>query len=142
MGLELEGMTKGIIGAAIRVQKGVGPGLLESAYRMCLSHELRSMGWTVQEEVPLEVHYQGLVIPQAYRMDLVVEDRVVIELKAIEKLIPAHEAQLLTYLRFSGYPVGLLFNFWAFPLSNGGIKRLAYTSQSSAPSASPRPPRL
>lgn len=125
--LELEDLTNSTIGAAIKVQTTVGPGLLESAYRMCLAHELQARGHQVKQEVPLEVRYDDLVLPQAYRMDLVVDDALVLELKTVERLSPAHEAQLLTYLRFSGKRVGLLFNFWSWPLKDGGIKRLIHT---------------
>ena len=126
--LELEDLTNSVIGAAIKVQATVGPGLLESAYRACLAHELGSRGHGVAQEVPLEVQYEGLVLPQAYRMDLVVDGQLVLELKTVERLSPAHEAQLLTYLRFSRKRVGLLFNFWSWPLKDGGIKRLIHTS--------------
>lgn len=125
--LEFEDLTNSVIGAAIKVQSAVGPGLLESAYRACLAHELRARGHRLKEEVPLEVSYEGLIIPQAYRMDLVVDDLLVVELKTVERLSPAHEAQLLTYLRFSGNRVGLLFNFWRWPLKEGGIKRMIHT---------------
>jgi len=125
--LELEDLTNSTIGAAMKVQSAVGPGLLESAYRACLAHELVSRGHEVAQEVPLEVRYEGLVLPQAYRMDLVVDSKLVVELKTVERLSPAHEAQLLTYLRFSGNRVGLLFNFWSWPLKDGGIKRLIHT---------------
>ncbi|MBS1767017.1 MAG: GxxExxY protein [Acidobacteria bacterium] len=125
--LELEDLTNSVIGAAIKVQSSVGPGLLESAYRICLAHELALRGHQVAQEAPLEVHYEGLVLPQAYRMDLVVDGQLVLELKTVERLSPAHEAQLLTYLRFSGKRVGLLFNFWSWPLKDGGIKRLIHT---------------
>ena len=125
--LELEDLTNSVIGAAIKVQSSVGPGLLESAYSACLAHELAIRGHEVVQEVPLEVRYEGLVLPQAYRMDLMVDGKLVVELKTVERLSPAHEAQLLTYLRFSGKRVGLLFNFWSWPLKDGGIKRLVHT---------------
>ena len=125
--LELEELTNSTIGAAMKVQSAVGPGLLESAYRACLARELALRGHAVAQEVSLEVQYEGLVLPQAYRMDLVIDGKLVVELKTVERLSPAHEAQLLTYLRFSGNRVGLLFNFWSWPLKDGGIKRLIHT---------------
>ena len=125
--IEFEDLTNSVIGSAIKVQSAVGPGLLESAYRACLAHELTSRGHRVCQEIPLQVTYEGLVIPQAYRMDLVVDDLIVVELKTVERLIPSHEAQLLTYLRFSGKRVGLLFNFGRWPLKDGGIKRMIHT---------------
>ena len=121
-----EELTNSVIGAAIKVQSAVGPGLLESAYRACLAHELTARGHSISQEVPLEVSYDGLIISQAYRMDMVVDDQLVVELKTVERLTVSHEAQLLTYLRFSGLRVGLLLNFWKWPLKDGGIKRMIH----------------
>ncbi len=125
--MELEELTGVVIGAAIKVQKTLGPGMLESTYRMCLAHELRQLGLDVCEEVPLEVHYEGLRVPNAYRLDLLIEDLLVVELKTIQKILPVHKAQVATYLRFSGKRVGLLLNFWSWPLKEGGIQRILHT---------------
>lgn len=133
--LEAEDVTQQIIGAAIEVQRMLGPGLLESAYEACLAHELGLRGLGVSRQVHLGLSYKGLEVPQAFRMDLVVADQVVVELKCVEALLPEHEAQLLSYLRFSGIGVGLLFNFKALSLMNKGFRRFARTAPLSAPSA-------
>lgn len=119
-----EQLTEAIIGAAIEVHRELGPGLLESVYEECLSYELRFRNLTVQRQVDLPIVYKGIELSCGHRMDLVVEDAVVIELKAVEQLLPIHEAQLLTYLRLSGKRVGLLLNFNTALLRNG-IKRMA-----------------
>lgn len=118
-----EQLTEAIIGAAIEVHRVLGPGLLESAYEQCLCHELTFRGIRFQLQVPLPVKYKDILLDCGYRMDLVVEERVVIELKAVEKLVPIHEAQLLTYLRLSGLRVGLLINFNS-PALRTAIKRM------------------
>ncbi|HJW08817.1 MAG TPA: GxxExxY protein [Holophagaceae bacterium] len=119
------GLTQEVLALAFKVQNRLGPGLLESAYEACLVHELRQAGFTVASQVPIDIKYDDtLVLHNAYRMDMVVNETLVLELKALEKLLPAHEAQLFTYLRFSLLPVGLLLNFWAWPLKEGGIKRV------------------
>jgi GxxExxY protein len=130
-GLESEELTQLIISAAIKVQRSLGSGLLESAYEVCLAHELRNLG--------LEVNYHGLLVPNAYRMDLLVADQVLIELKTVEKLLPVHDSQVLTYLRFSGLRLALILNFWAWPLKAGGIKRVLNPKGSPLPSAPPLP---
>ena len=104
-------MTKQIIGAAIEVHKELGPGLLESVYEACLVHELRAMGLSVQRQLDVPVVYKGERIDVGFRMDMLVEGQVVLELKAIEKVQPIHEAQLLTYLRLTNQKVGLIINF-------------------------------
>jgi GxxExxY protein len=126
--LEQEKLTETIIGAAIEVHRETGPGLLESAYEACLTHELTSRGLAVQRQQPLMIRYKGVEIDCAYRMDLVVEGVVLIELKAVAKLDPIHEAQLLTYMKLANLPVGLLMNFNVKLLTNG-IKRFARTRQ-------------
>jgi len=115
-------LTETIIGAAIEVHKALGAGLLESAYEECLRHELTIRGHTVRQQVPLPVVYKGLELECGYRMDLVVDETVIIEVKSVDQLHPVHEAQLLTYLRISGKRVGLLINFNVEVLKNG-IKR-------------------
>ncbi len=114
-----------VIGAAIEVHRHLGPGLLESAYRRCLVHELRLRGHQVLTEVPLELAYKSLLVGSAYRVDVVVDGCLIVEVKAVAALLPVHEAQLLTYLRLSGKPLGLLLNFGVQLLKDGGIIRLA-----------------
>ena len=104
-------LTSRIIGSAMRVHRALGPGLLESAYQVCLAHRLRADGLSVQEEVPISLLFEGLELDVAYRADLIVEDKVLIELKAVEHVGRLHESQLLTYLKLSGIRVGLLLNF-------------------------------
>jgi len=117
-------LTEAIIGAAIEVHKTLGPGLLESAYEDCLKHELELRGHSVRKQVPLPVVYKGLELECGYRMDLVVEETVIIEVKSVDQIHPVHEAQLLTYLRISGKRVGLLINFNVELLKNGIIRRV------------------
>lgn len=119
-----EQITKAIIGAAMEVHKTLGPGLLESAYEACLCHELQLRGIKFQRQVDLPIIYKGLELDCGYRMDLVVEDAVVVELKAIEQIGPIHEAQLLTYLRLSGNRVALLINFNSSVLKDGIVRRV------------------
>lgn len=114
--------TSPIIGAAIEVHRALGPGLLESAYEKCLCHELHLRGLAFERQVPLPVSYKGLQLDCGYKIDLVVEREVVLELKALEAILPVHEAQLLTYLKLSGKHVGLLINFNTSVLTRG-IKR-------------------
>jgi GxxExxY protein len=118
-----EGLTEQTIGAAIEVHKEIGPGLLESAYEECLCHELHLRGLSFQRQVPLPVAYKGVALDCGYRMDIVVADRVILELKCLEHILPVHEAQLITYLKMTGKPVGLIFNFHVAALVRGGIVR-------------------
>lgn len=120
-------ITQAIIGAAIRIQSALGPGLLEDAYKICLAHSLRRDGHKVLREVYLDIEWEGLLVERVYRMDLVVDDKVVVEAKAVDKLIDAFYAQVNTQLRFSGIEVGLLLNFRQWPLKEGGIKRVIHT---------------
>jgi GxxExxY protein len=119
----LNQLTERIIGAAIEVHRVTGPGLLESAYAECLCYELSRLGIEFKREVKLPVAYKGLKLDCGYRLDLLVEDSVIVEIKAVEHLLPVHSAQLLTYLRLSGRKVGLLMNFNETILRNG-LKRL------------------
>jgi GxxExxY protein len=119
-----EQLTEQIIGAAIEVHRELGPGLLESAYEECLCHELHLRNLRFQRQVNLPVGYKGLKLDCGYRMDVIVEDLVLIELKSIEQVLPVHEAQLLTYLRLSGKKVGLLVNFNVSLLKNGIVRRV------------------
>ena len=116
-------LTDAIIGAAIEVHRHLGPGLLESAYEECLCEELRSKGIRFQRQRPLPLEYKGKKLDCGYRLDLVVENKIIVEIKAVDGLAPIHEAQLLTYLRLSGKRVGLLVNF-NVPLLKDGIKRM------------------
>ncbi|MHC4548278.1 MAG: GxxExxY protein [Planctomycetota bacterium] len=121
--MRAEATTRAILGAAIEVHKELGPGLLESAYEMCLCCELARRGVSFLRQVPLPVTYKGQVVDCGYRLDLLVEDVVIVETKAVEELLPIHHAQLLTYLRHSGKRVGLLMNFNA-PLLRDGLVRM------------------
>jgi GxxExxY protein len=104
-------LTEAIIGAAIDVHRELGPGLLESTYEACLLHELQRRGLDTKSQVPLPVHYRGVTVECGYRLDVVVNDAVVLELKAVERVLALHEAQILTCLKLSGYRVGLILNF-------------------------------
>ncbi len=117
--------TSQIIAAAIEVHRILGPGLLESAYEECLCHEfeLRELNYERQKLLP--VQYKGKTLDCGYRLDILVQDKIILELKCVEKLLPIHEAQLLTYLRLSGIKTGLLINFTT-PLLKDGIKRLSF----------------
>ena len=119
----INGITQNIIGAAIEVHRVLGPGLLESAYEECLAHEMSNRDLRFRRQQPLPVHFKAVHLDCAYRLDFVVEEQVVLELKAIEKILPVHEAQLLTYLRLSRLKCGLLFNFHA-PVLKQGIRRM------------------
>ncbi|TNF26777.1 MAG: GxxExxY protein [Deltaproteobacteria bacterium] len=116
-------MCSKIIGAAIEVHRHVGPGLLERAYAVCLTHELRQLGLDVRTEVTMPLVYKGVALDHAYRLDLLVDGAVIVEVKAVKALQPIHTAQLISYLRLSGLTVGLLLNFHV-PLLRTGIKRL------------------
>jgi len=116
--------TGRIIGACIEVHRHLGPGLLESAYEHCLAHELALGGFRIQRQVPIPLHYKGLALDCGYRLDLVVDSSLIVEVKAVERLLPVHEAQLLTYLKLSGKHVGLLINFNVPLLARGIIRRI------------------
>ncbi|MGO9606201.1 MAG: GxxExxY protein [Candidatus Binataceae bacterium] len=116
--------TAAIIGAAIEVHHQLGPGLLESAYEQCLCHELHLRGLPFKCQVDLPVSYKGLKLDCGYKIDVVVNDEVIVELKSVERILPVHEAQLLTYLKLSGKKVGLLINFNSSLLTQGIIRRV------------------
>ncbi|WP_116107657.1 GxxExxY protein [Lewinella sp. IMCC34191] len=120
--MELNDITYIIRGAAFRVHGELGPGLLESAYENCLCYELRRQGLQVRQQPALQLRYQEISLEVGYRIDLLVQDQVIVELKAVERLEPVHTAQLLTYLRLSGKKLGLLINFNVQNLQKG-IKR-------------------
>jgi GxxExxY protein len=121
--IERDPLTEKIIGAAIEVHKTLGPGLLESAYQECLCHELAALGLKFQREVALPVIYKSVKLDCGYRIDIVVENQVVVELKTVEKIAPVHEAQLLSYLKLTGIKTGLLLNFHVAVLKDGIIRR-------------------
>jgi len=121
---EKDQRTAPIIGAAIDVHRHLGPGLLESAYAQCLCHEPHLRGLPFQYQIDLPVSYKGIKLDCGYKIDLIVSNEVIVELKAIERILPVHEAQLLTYLKLSGKPVGLLINFNVSLLTRGIIRRV------------------
>ncbi|HJV89950.1 MAG TPA: GxxExxY protein [Holophagaceae bacterium] len=128
-------LTGKVIGAAIDVQRALGPWLLEAAYEACLTHELELRGHRVQRQVGVDLNYRGLKVANAYRMDLMVDDVLVVELKVVESLDAAHEAQVMSYLRFAGKPVGLLLNFASHPLVKNGIRRFVMDNHLSSASS-------
>src|SRR6266498_912452 len=115
-------VTQAVIGAAIEVHRSIGPGLLESAYQRCLARELSLREIPFQREQWLALDYKGIRVEQAYRLDFLVDNQVVVEVKSVDALTPIDEAQLLTYLRLGGWPVGLLINF-KVPILKQGIRR-------------------
>lgn len=120
--MERNEISGAIVDAAMKVHSALGPGLLESAYAACLRHELIKRGFRVASEVPVPVVYDGIKLDAGYKLDLLVEDTVVVELKAIEALAPIHQAQIISYLKLAGKPIGLLINFHSLRLKDG-IKR-------------------
>jgi GxxExxY protein len=126
---DINRLTGKIIGAAIEVHKNLGPGLLESAYEECLCYELSSLGIRYQRQVKLPVRYKEVDLDCGYRMDLVVEDQILVELKSIETLMPIHEAQLMTYMKRASLKIGLLINFNVDILKHGiRRKKIGYFS--------------
>ncbi len=119
----MEATAQQIVNAAIKVHKALGPGLLESVYQKCLAYELEKIGTKVACEIPLPVKYEDVVIDAGFRIDMLVNDCVIIENKTVEQLLPIHQAQLLTYLKLSNLKLGFLLN-WNVPLMKHGIKRL------------------
>jgi len=116
-------ISSAVIGAAIEVHKTLGPGLLESIYQKCLAKELSLAGLEFREEVTLPLNYKGTNFEAAFRLDMLVADKVILELKAVETILPVHEAQLLSYLRLTGYKLGLLINF-NVPVLRSGVRRV------------------
>lgn len=117
--VELNELTRQIIGAAIEVHRHLGPGLLESAYETCLAYELGQLGLSVEQQKGLPLIYKEIRLDQGYRIDLLVEEKVVVEIKVVDKITSIHEAQVLSYLKFSGCQIGLLLNFNVKLLKNG-----------------------
>ena len=120
---DINDLTGAVIGAAIEVHRVLGPGLLESAYEECLCFELEARGIAYKRQQDLPINYKGNKLDCGYRLDLLIEDKLIVELKSCEHLLPIHEAQLLTYLRLSEKKIGLLINF-NMPVLKDGIKRL------------------
>ncbi|MDQ7818550.1 MAG: GxxExxY protein [Melioribacteraceae bacterium] len=120
--MEINQITSEIIGAAIEVHKHLGPGMLESAYEECLCYELSNRGLKFEKQKPIPIVYKEIKLDYGYRADLIVENQVVVELKSQDAILPVHEAQILTYLRFANKKIGLLINFNVTVLKNG-IKR-------------------
>ena len=121
--MDLNRLSSKIIGAAIEVHKELGPGLLESAYEECICHEFRLRNYGFERQVPLTINYKGNSLDCGYRLDIVIEKAIILELKACEKIEPIHKAQLLTYLKLSDLKLGLLLNF-NVPLMRDGIVRI------------------
>jgi GxxExxY protein len=122
--VELERLATTLVDSAFRVHSALGPGLLESAYQACLTHELRQRGLSVQCEVALPVHCAGLAIDAGYRVDMILEEQIIIENKSAQSLTPVHVSQILTYLRLSDKRLGFLIN-WNVPRIRDGIRRIA-----------------
>ncbi|MCD6135769.1 GxxExxY protein [Candidatus Bipolaricaulota bacterium] len=120
--MEFDELSSRVIGCALEVHRELGPGLLESTYEQCLAHELKLNGIRFELQHPLPVEYKGVRLDCGYRVDVLVEDKLIIELKSVEQIKSIHEAQLLTYMRLAGVGIGLLINFNVMKLKNG-IKR-------------------
>lgn len=130
--LRINDLTGAIIGAAIEVHRHLSPGLLESAYETCLAYELESKGLRVERQKSLPITYKDVHLDHGYRIDLLVENKVVVEIKAVDALLPIHQAQVLSYLRFSGCKIGLLLNFNVTLLKKDGIRRLVLSAREGA----------
>ena len=122
--METDLLTKKVIGCAIEVHKTLGPGLLESSYESCILYELQQAGINARSQVLLPIKYKGISIDAGYRLDILINDNLILELKAVDKLAPIHTAQLITYLKLSEIKTGLLINFNETRLMNG-IKRIS-----------------
>ena len=122
---DIDALGTAIIGAAIRVHRVLGPGLLESAYQKCLEYELHKLGFLVDCEIALPIQYETIQIDAGYRIDMLIENLVIIENKTVEHILPIHEAQLLTYLKMKGCHLGYLLN-WNVPVMKDGIKRMVH----------------
>jgi GxxExxY protein len=120
--MEFDELSRRVIGCAIEVHRNLGPGLLESKYRQCLACELSNAGIQFQMELPVPVRYKDILLDCGYRIDLLVDRRLIVEIKSGEALLPIHQAQILTYMRLANVPLGLLINFNVTKLQNG-IKR-------------------
>ncbi len=125
MKMKKEELTREIIAAAMRVHSELGPGLLESAYEACLFHELLKQGFKVERQKPVPIHYDGILIDCGYRVDLLVNDEIIIELKAVERVLPIHHAQIISYLKLAGKEIGLLINFNVVHLREGITRKIS-----------------
>ena len=121
--MKFDELSKRVIGCAIEIHRNLGPGLLESTYEQCLAHELRCAGIPFMLQHPLPVNYKGVKLDCGYRVDLLVDNKIIVELKSVEKLLPIHQAQLLTYMKLAEIKIGLLMNFNVRFMKNG-IKRM------------------
>lgn len=122
---EIERVASHIVDSAIKVHAALGPGLLESAYQQCMVHELAKRGFKTESEICLPIRYDGIEIKSCYRIDLRVADKIIIENKAVDQILPIHKAQLLTYLKLSGCPLGFLLN-WKVKYMKNGIQRMIW----------------
>ncbi len=123
--MEFDELSKKVIGCALEVHKTLGPGLLESVYEKCLSYELTKAGLKHQIQKDSPIHYKDIDIDAGFRIDILVEDKLIVELKSVDKMMPIHQAQLLTYMRLSKVPTGLLMNFNVTKLKDG-IQRFVF----------------
>ena len=123
VGAPVEALAQEIVDAGLKVHRALGPGLLESVYEHCLAHELQARGVIVERQVPLPVFYEGMRLEAGYRVDLLVEKSVIVEVKAVDALSRIHQAQMLTYLKLSGCHIGFLMNF-NVELFKQGLKRM------------------
>lgn len=130
--VDIEAVATDIVDCAIKVHKTLGPGLLESAYQQCHAFELRRRGRDVTTEVELPIIYEGQKINAGYRIDVLVDDLIVIENKAVESILPIHQAQLLTYLKLSDCKIGFLLN-WNVTLMKNGLRRIVYNLEGQTP---------
>ena len=123
--IQINALSRKILDAAMRVHSELGPGFLEGAYEACLAYELRDSGLKVECQVPYPMHYRQVKLDVGYRLDMVIENSVIVELKAVEKVLPLHQAQIISYLKMSGLNLGLLINFNVASLKDG-IQRLVH----------------
>ena len=121
--MEFDALSNKVIGCALEVHRHLGPGLLESAYEQCLAHELSSAGISFERQRAIPIHYKGNQLDCGFRVDLLVDDTLIVELKSVQKLLPIHEAQLLTYMKLANVRIGLLMNFNVKMLKDG-LKRM------------------
>ncbi|MGD8372340.1 MAG: GxxExxY protein [Syntrophobacterales bacterium] len=121
--MKFDRLSHRVIGCALEVHRHLGPGLLESTYEQCLAHEMKMASIPFKLQCPMPVQYRGIKLDCGYRIDLLVDDRIIIELKSVDRVLPIHQAQLLTYMKLSGMPIGLLLNF-NVKYMKSGIKRM------------------
>jgi GxxExxY protein len=136
---DIDVVSGDVLDVALRLHRDLGPGLLESVYEAVLAGRLAAMGYAVVRQRPIDIAFEGLRFEAAFRIDLLVDDRLVVEIKSVERLLPVHAKQLLTYLRLTRQPVGLLINFGGATLKEG-VRRLVNNHRPSASSASLREP--